>query len=103
MRNEILSGLILDDEVLLSLGELSHACTVHAEWVVELVEEGILEPTGRDLAHWRFPATSLQRAHTALRLQQDLDINLAGVSVILDLIDEMEGLRARLNISGSNK
>ncbi|GMQ88002.1 MAG: hypothetical protein BMS9Abin08_1218 [Gammaproteobacteria bacterium] len=94
MKTEVLSGIVLDEETVLSIGDLCHACSRHAEWVVELVDEGILQPTGRNQDQWRFPGTSLQRARTAMRLQQDLQINLAGVGLALDLMDEIEALRA---------
>jgi chaperone modulatory protein CbpM len=99
MRNELLTvliGLNLDEEETLTLAELSRACAMHAEWVVSLVEEGVLEPSGRSPANWRFSGTSLRRALSAARLQHDLGINLAGVALVLDLIDEMETLRKRL-------
>ncbi|HHH44767.1 MAG TPA: MerR family transcriptional regulator [Gammaproteobacteria bacterium] len=94
MNSKVLSGIVLDEETLLSLGDLCQACSRHAEWIVELVDEGILQPTGRRQEQWRFPGTSLQRARTALRLQEDLHINLAGVALALDLMDEIESLRA---------
>jgi len=94
MNTKVLSGIVLDEETVLSLGDLCNACSRHAEWVVELVDEGILQPVGRNQDQWRFPGTSLQRAHTAMRLQQDLEINLAGVALALDLMDEIESLRA---------
>jgi chaperone modulatory protein CbpM len=58
------------------------------------VEEGILEPAGHNPAQWRFSGTSLQKAHIAMRLQRDLEINLAGVALALDLMDEIESLQA---------
>jgi len=94
MNTNVLSGIVLDEETMLSLGDLCNACSRHAEWVVELVDEGILQPVGRNQDQWRFPGTSLQRAHIAMRLQQDLEINLAGVALALDLMDEIESLRA---------
>lgn len=94
---EVLTGLNLDDEDgILTLRDLSRACAMHAEWVIELVEEGVLDPTGRDLTNWRFPAASLRRARIASRLQSDLGINLAGVALALDLLEEIETLRKRL-------
>jgi chaperone modulatory protein CbpM len=96
MNKDILTGLLLDEECSLTLGELSCACGVHAEWVVELVGEGILEPIGRDAAHWRFSGPSLHRARTVRRLQRDLGVNLAGAALALDLMDEIESLRAHL-------
>ncbi|VAX10910.1 hypothetical protein MNBD_GAMMA26-1030 [hydrothermal vent metagenome] len=98
MRKEILTGLLLDEETTLTLGELSRACTVHAEWIIELVDEGILEPTGDDTAHWCFSGPSLCRARTAMHLQRDLGINLAGAALVLDLIEEVETLRSRLQV-----
>jgi chaperone modulatory protein CbpM len=97
-KQDILTGLLLDDEVSLSLGELCRVCTVHAEWVIELVDEGILEPNGLDTAHWRFSGPSLLRVLRVRRLQQDLGINLAGAALVLDLLDEIESLRARLRV-----
>jgi chaperone modulatory protein CbpM len=99
MRDEklpVMSGLILDETTTLTLDELSCACSVRVERIIELVDEGILEPVGRDLGEWCFPGPSLGRARIAMHLQRDLDINLAGVALVLDLLDELESLRARL-------
>ena len=94
MKTELLNGLVLDEEAELTLSDLCHACSRHAEWIVQLVEEGILEPAGRTPTQWRFSGTSLRKAHIAMRLQRDLDINLAGVALALDLMDEIETLQA---------
>ena len=94
MTTELLSGIVLDEQTELTLGELCRACCRHAEWIEQLVDEGILEPAGHNPAQWRFSGTSLQKAHIAMRLQRDLDINLAGVALALDLMDEIESLRA---------
>jgi len=96
MAEKTLTGILLDERVELSLSELCRACSGSTEWVVELVDEGVLEPVGQSPAYWRFSATTLQRARTAMRLQNDLEINLAGVALALDLMDEIEMLRQRL-------
>jgi chaperone modulatory protein CbpM len=97
-EEEILVGLLLDEECLLTLGELSRACRVHAEWIVELVEQGIIEPRGDDLRHWRFTGSSLGRVMRVQRLQHDLGVNLAGAALALELLDEIRRLRNRLSI-----
>lgn len=89
-----LSGYLLDETVTLTLAEFSGACRVRSERIVDLVEEGVIEPDVRH-SHWYFQATELRRARRAIRLQRDLGINLAGVALVLDLLDEIEGLRAR--------
>lgn len=96
MKQKTLAGIVLDERVELSLNDLSQACSGSTEWVIELVEEGVLQPIGHEQATWRFSGTCLQRAHAAMRLQQDLEINLAGVALALDLMDEIHALRERL-------
>jgi chaperone modulatory protein CbpM len=95
-KQPVMNGLVLDETTTLTLEELSFACAVRVERIIALVDEGILEPTGRDLGEWCFPGPSLARARIAMHLQRDLDINLAGVALALDLMDELETLRARL-------
>ena len=95
MTQKVLTGTLLDEQVYLSLTEISDACSTRTDWVVELVEEGILEPSGKERRHWRFWGNSLSRAHTARRLQEDLEINLAGVALVLDLLEQIEALRNR--------
>ena len=96
MKQTTLTGILLDERTELSLSELSLACSSSTEWIIELVEEGALEPIGHEQAHWRFSGTSLAKARAAMRLHNDLKINLAGVALALDLIEEIETLRARL-------
>ena len=91
---------ILEEQTQLTLVDLCGACAVHAERIIELVDVGVLEPAGREPAHWRFGGASLHRAHAALRLQRDLEINLAGVALALELLDEIVSLRMRLRAMG---
>jgi chaperone modulatory protein CbpM len=92
----ILTGRTLHEENGLTLAELSRACAVHAERILELIDEGILEPRGHDPHRWRFSGSNLRRARTAVRLQRDLDINLAGVALALDLLEEIDRLQRLL-------
>lgn len=92
---DILTGIVIEEETRLSLRELCDACAVHAEFISELVDEGVIEPSGYDKSHWCFSGVSLHRIRTAKHLQQDLGINLAGVALALDLIDELQQLRAQ--------
>jgi chaperone modulatory protein CbpM len=89
------TGTIIEDDPL-TLGQLCRVCGVHADWVISLVEEGIIEPDGREIHLWRFTGANLVRVRSALRLQSDLGVNLAGVGLALDLIDELENLRSQL-------
>ena len=44
-----------------------------------------------------FTGNQVRRASIALRLQRDLGVNLAGVALALDLLDELNGLRVRVS------
>lgn len=90
------TGILLNEKSELSLSEVTQACSCSVEWVVELVDEGVLEPIGQEQTQWRFSGTNLLRARTARRLQHDLNINLAGVALALDLMEEIEIMRERL-------
>ncbi len=92
----ILAGVLLDENTELSLEDLSRACGVERMVLVEMVQEGLLEPVDVRLAPWRFQGDALRRARTALRLRQDLEVNFAGTAMILDLLDEIDSLETRL-------
>lgn len=95
-----LSGIILEELTELTLAEVCRACTVNVDCIVELVEEGVITPIGREPHRWRFSGTHMRRATVALRLQRDLGVNLAGAALALQLMDELEALRARLRVMG---
>jgi len=94
---DILSGRIVEDETRLTLRQLCDTCAVRAEYIIELVDEGFIEPSGVEKSHWCFNGVSIRRVQKAKRLQHDLGINLAGVALAIELIDEIEQLRALLD------
>jgi len=96
VRAPVPQTLVLDEATQLSLGELARACGLQVEVVMQMVEVGLLEPRGRGPLRWRFPASAVTRARVAARLQRDLEINLAGAALVLDLLDEIRALRARV-------
>jgi len=100
MSNDILIGLVLDEQHQLSITDLCGACEVKIEWLVELVDEGILEPSGLSTEDWRFEGGSIQRVRRVKRLQQDLGVNIAGAALALELMNENDILRARLMRTG---
>lgn len=96
-RELFITGFILEDETGLSLQDLCLACTAHSLEIVELVHEGVLQPGGAAESDWQFTGVHVHRAQRALRLQRDLGVNLPGVALVLELMDELETLRSRLH------
>ena len=96
----LLSGE-LEDDLELTLIELSRVCRLPTEQVIELVEEGVIEPLGRNSAQWRFRGTSVHRVRCAVQLHSDLGINWSGAALALDLLEEIDSLRTRLERYGA--
>ncbi|MBI42405.1 chaperone modulator CbpM [Marinobacter lutaoensis] len=78
-----------------TLREVCERGDCHAEFVIELVDYGIISPVeeGAEAAQWRFDVAALNRLRKALRLQRDLKINLPGLAMSLDLLDELQEMR----------
>lgn len=100
--NKYVSGVfILEEAVGLSLDELCHACSAEQAQLVALVDEGVVTPSGAEPAGWRFTGVHLRRARVAVRLERDLGVNPAGAALALQLMDELDDLRARLRAIGA--
>lgn len=98
-ENDLLKALateLVEEDMELTLADLCRACQLPAERVFELVDEGVIEPLGREPARWRFRAVSVRRVRCVQRLERDLGVNVAGAALVLDLLDELERLRGRL-------
>lgn len=80
----------------LSLSELTMFCDTNADWVVRLVEHGVVTPVMPSAPEWEFTPSHIARARKAARLMRDLGLNVAGVALVLDLIEERDALLRRL-------
>ena len=100
----VLVGPVVEDEIHLTLVELCRVCNVPEDQVRHWVGEGVLEPIGRAPHEWRFAGESLRRTRVATRLARDFELNPPGVALALDLLDEIEALRAHLRrLSGGGQ
>jgi chaperone modulatory protein CbpM len=97
--DQTLSGTIFEETAVLSLKDLSRMCSVDEKHIVEFVEEGVL--TVIELrSEWHFTGDALRRARLAVRLERDLELNMAGVALAVELIEEIEQLRRRIKLRG---
>ncbi|BEP49422.1 MerR family transcriptional regulator [Variovorax paradoxus] len=86
----------------LAASELAHACGADTEWVVQLVEVGIVQISTAEAPpeHWRFSSTDLQCALEARRLERDFGVGLDAAALILDLQHEVRRLKAVIRAHG---
>jgi chaperone modulatory protein CbpM len=92
----VLTCQVVEEDVEMSLGELCQACGANDEMIRELVAHGVLEPRGEAPQGWVFVGASLGRTRQALRLIHDLEVNLPGAALALDLMDQIQRLQQQL-------
>jgi chaperone modulatory protein CbpM len=96
-QDQALSGAIFEESATLTIEDLSRLCAVDERHIVAFVEEGVLEVIEMS-TQWHFRGSALRRARLALRQERDLELNLAGVALALELMDELEHLRRQLEV-----
>ena len=97
---QAVTSAVMEELTELTLEDLCRACAVQADIIIELVNEGVMESAAAQLEappeHWRFTGLHLYRAKIAVRLHRDLGVNFAGAALALQLMDEIDTLRAHI-------
>ena len=83
----------LDTWVTCSMNELCRRNNLETDFVVQCVEVGIADAQGKTPVEWIFTSKAAVRIQKAYRLQRDLEINLNGLAMVLDLLEEVETLQ----------
>ena len=86
----------------LAASDLAHACGADPEWVVQLVEVGIVQISTAEAPpeRWQFSSSDLQCALEARRLERDFGVGLDAAALILDLQHEVRRLKAVIRAHG---
>jgi chaperone modulatory protein CbpM len=92
---EIHSIEILNDGAI-SLVDIMAFTRIERIRVIEMVDVGLLEPSGNAIEQWQFASRDLRRLRAAQRLMDDLGVNLSSAALILDLIEERDELLTRV-------
>lgn len=93
-----ITGSILEDEPTINLDELCESCQVSTEIVTKFIDYGVINPSeGDSPTQWRFHQSVQIRTDKALRLKQDLGINVSGIALTLELLDEITELKRELS------
>jgi len=85
--------MISNEIIQFSLQDLCHCTELPTATVIELVEQGIVEPEGNSPENWLFSTHMVLVTKKAQRLHADLEIDWSGIALALRLIDEVEQLR----------
>ncbi len=91
-----------DNQVItLTLKEVSARCGVSADYLLELIEYGVLDneiiaPHSAP-AELQLDAVSLFKIQRLVRLKQDLSLNTSGAVLAVDLLEEIDRLHAHIS------
>lgn|SRR3990167_5471964 len=78
----------------LTVEEICEICGIETILVQDLIAYDIILPSGSEPDELMFDMAQLKRLQTALRLQRDLELNYAGISLVLELLEELDELRS---------
>src|SRR5688500_17845356 len=68
---------------------------ISSDFIQELINYGIIQQRGSVSSQLLFDLEHLHRIKVAIRLHHDLEINFAGIALVLELLDEMQDLRSK--------
>ncbi len=95
MKN--LSVMVIDEDNALTLDEICRAINADQDLIIQLIEYHIIQPKGTSQNEWQFDHISLKRARIARNFYYDCEVNLAGVALLIDMLEKIELLEAQIS------
>lgn len=78
------------------IGVASELCGIHPQTLRQYEKLGLISPARVGAKNRLYSDEDIARVRKIQRLTQDMGVNLAGVEIILKLLDEMEEQRAEM-------
>ncbi|MBW1955081.1 MAG: hypothetical protein JRI76_12085 [Deltaproteobacteria bacterium] len=82
----------------LRMPEVASRCSIQPDMIYHFVRLGLIDPVEwtDNPEEWRFERHAVLLIQKILRLHRDLEINFAGIGVVLELLDRIEALERRI-------
>ena len=96
MKPEQADAVWLDAQQAFSIAELAQCSGLSQAELRELVDYGVLAPTGPREAEWSFDGEVVVTVQTAARLRDDLELDPHALALALTLIGRIRELEAQL-------
>jgi len=87
---------LIEQNTLYSVHEFCEICRIRQEVLVELIREGVILPQDPSDDTWVFTQRTVTRFKRAYRLQRDLDLNLSGVALSVELLEKIDQLNEEI-------
>lgn len=94
----IITAVLVDENTNISFVEICHQYHIPEELLQEMIEYGFFGQTTASIDTITFDNQMLKRILSARRLQQDLALNIPGIILALELIEELTQVRDELAI-----
>lgn len=94
----ILTAVLVEDTTTFSFVEVCQKYHIPKELLREMIEQGFFDIQSSAEEQLSLDQQALRRMEAAFRLHRDLGINLPGVALALDLLEELEKMRSELDI-----
>ena len=93
--SEVRTGLVLwrAERQQITLDSLASSAGIHPDLVRKFLEFGLIEPVERVGDRLFFDLASVSRLQKIQRLRRDTGANLAGIAIILELVDRLCALQ----------
>jgi MerR family transcriptional regulator, heat shock protein HspR len=84
------------DEPVYVISVAAKLCEMHPQTLRSYERMGLVRPHRADSRNRLYSENDIERLRRIQRLTRELGVNLAGVGVILDLLDKMETMRVEM-------
>jgi chaperone modulatory protein CbpM len=101
IKKIIFSDVIVGERMTLTLTEFEERYHVDEDFLDEMLEHGLIDATPdpkTDPEKIVLDSGALHRVESALRLRRDLEVNMPGIALVLDLLEELQHARGELQI-----
>ena len=97
-QETILSSVIVDENTTFTIREICTRCNIPYQIIIQMAEHGLFDLSTNLDDDTEIDLKTLKRIEAAFRLHQDLEINMPGVSLILELKDQIDLLQQQLDL-----
>ena len=84
---------MVNDNIFYTTNAICHSHELNQDSINEMVAWGIAEPSGDKPEKWLFTHKDFVRIGRASRFRKELDINIPGAALALQLLEEIQNLR----------
>lgn len=95
-KENVLIAVVIEETTTVSFEEVCNRYHISRDLLIEMMEEGLFPTKSKE--ELALDQHALRRIESAFRLHKDLDINLPGVALALDLLDKIDTMEHELDI-----